>query len=49
MPDEHVKNVSGCSFTCYITFVFVLNFIEMCHYGENYVLKLLNNEDDDGM
>lgn len=49
MPDEHVKNVSGYSFLAlYITLVFVLNLNEVCH-GENYVLKLLNSEDDDGM
>lgn len=49
IPDEHVKIVSGYTFLAlHITLAIILNLNEVCH-GENYVLKLLNNEDDDEM
>lgn len=48
MWDEHVKNLSGYSFL-WPSLLILLNLNEVCHSGEYYVLKLLNNEDDDGM
>lgn len=50
LTEKHVKNMPGYSFLAfYIPLVFLLNLNEVCHYGQNYVLKFLNNEDDDGM